>query len=194
MESQQRCDVFGYGRGRARGGAAWDPEHCDISAAGSRRLRVRSVRDGCRAGGESRARTRHAKIHAAEHQRPVRFTQGFPRYRPGQTQPRDGCQRTNGSTAQVPTTGSRKGRTTPNLHDRSDYQAVRDGYISLTPLQPDMTVVRGPEIRRGPAFRPARLTFADAGLKPREENLVNSQRVSLDQPPTPKQCLGVRAR
>ena len=25
------------------------------------------------------------------------------------------------------------------LHDRSDYQAVRDGYISITPLQPDMT-------------------------------------------------------
>jgi 5'-nucleotidase len=24
-------------------------------------------------------------------------------------------------------------------HDRSDYQAVRDGYISLTPVQPDMT-------------------------------------------------------
>jgi 5'-nucleotidase len=24
-------------------------------------------------------------------------------------------------------------------HDRSDYQAVRDGYISVTPLQPDMT-------------------------------------------------------
>ena len=24
-------------------------------------------------------------------------------------------------------------------HDRSDYQAVKDGYISLTPLQPDMT-------------------------------------------------------
>lgn len=24
-------------------------------------------------------------------------------------------------------------------HDRSDYQAVRDGYISLTPLQPDLT-------------------------------------------------------
>ena len=24
-------------------------------------------------------------------------------------------------------------------HDRSDYQAVRDGFISLTPLQPDMT-------------------------------------------------------
>ena len=24
-------------------------------------------------------------------------------------------------------------------HDRSDYQAVRDGYISITPLQPDMT-------------------------------------------------------
>jgi 5'-nucleotidase len=24
-------------------------------------------------------------------------------------------------------------------HDRSDYQAVRDGYLSITPLQPDMT-------------------------------------------------------
>ena len=24
-------------------------------------------------------------------------------------------------------------------HDRSDYQAVRDGYISLTPLHPDLT-------------------------------------------------------
>ena len=24
-------------------------------------------------------------------------------------------------------------------HDRSDYQAVRDGYISVTPLHPDMT-------------------------------------------------------
>jgi 5'-nucleotidase len=24
-------------------------------------------------------------------------------------------------------------------HDRSDYQAVRDGYISITPVQPDMT-------------------------------------------------------
>ena len=24
-------------------------------------------------------------------------------------------------------------------HDRSDYQAVKDGYISLTPLQPDLT-------------------------------------------------------
>jgi 5'-nucleotidase len=24
-------------------------------------------------------------------------------------------------------------------HDRSDYQAVRDGYVSVTPLQPDLT-------------------------------------------------------
>ncbi|MDE3156852.1 MAG: 5'/3'-nucleotidase SurE, partial [Acidobacteriota bacterium] len=24
-------------------------------------------------------------------------------------------------------------------HDRSDYQAVRDGFISVTPLQPDLT-------------------------------------------------------
>jgi 5'-nucleotidase len=24
-------------------------------------------------------------------------------------------------------------------HDRSDYQAVRDGFVSVTPLQPDLT-------------------------------------------------------
>jgi 5'-nucleotidase len=24
-------------------------------------------------------------------------------------------------------------------HDRSDYQAVRDGYVSVTPMQPDLT-------------------------------------------------------
>ena len=28
-------------------------------------------------------------------------------------------------------------------HDRSDYQAVRDGYIAVTPLQPDMTALEG---------------------------------------------------
>jgi len=28
-------------------------------------------------------------------------------------------------------------------HDRSDYQAVRDGYISVTPLEPDMTALEG---------------------------------------------------
>ncbi len=28
-------------------------------------------------------------------------------------------------------------------HDRSDYQAVRDGYVSVTPLQPDLTAHRG---------------------------------------------------
>ena len=55
-------------------------------------------------------------------------------------------------------------------HDRSDFQAVRDGYISVTPLQPDLTAysvlptveefllelehrVRGPEGRRTVARR-----------------------------------------
>ena len=32
-----------------------------------------------------------------------------------------------------------EGENTWEPHDRSDYQAVRDGYISITPLQPDMT-------------------------------------------------------
>ena len=37
------------------------------------------------------------------------------------------------------TTGSRKGENDWEPHDRSDYQAVRDGYVSVTPLQPDLT-------------------------------------------------------
>src|SRR6184192_3664826 len=32
-----------------------------------------------------------------------------------------------------------EGQDTWHPHDRSDYQAVRDGYISVTPLQPDLT-------------------------------------------------------
>jgi 5'-nucleotidase len=32
-----------------------------------------------------------------------------------------------------------EGENTWEPHDRSDYQAVRDGYVSITPLQPDMT-------------------------------------------------------
>ena len=32
-----------------------------------------------------------------------------------------------------------EGRTRGSRTDRSDFQAVRDGYISVTPLQPDMT-------------------------------------------------------
>src|SRR5688572_682253 len=32
-----------------------------------------------------------------------------------------------------------EGQNTWEPHDRSDWQAVRDGYISVTPLQPDMT-------------------------------------------------------
>jgi 5'-nucleotidase len=41
-------------------------------------------------------------------------------------------------------------------HDRSDYQAVRDGYISITPLQPDMTA-------HGAMHYVERLALAGAG-------------------------------
>ena len=36
-----------------------------------------------------------------------------------------------------------RARTTGTTHDRSDYQACRDGYVSVTPLQPDMTAHAG---------------------------------------------------
>jgi 5'-nucleotidase len=42
-------------------------------------------------------------------------------------------------------------------HDRSDYQAVRDGYISITPLQPDMTAHGALQYVEGlPLVTPAR--------------------------------------
>src|SRR5215210_7679478 len=43
-------------------------------------------------------------------------------------------------------------------HDRSDYQAVRDGYISVTPLQPDMTAHEALAYVEGlPLVTPARV-------------------------------------
>jgi 5'-nucleotidase len=41
-------------------------------------------------------------------------------------------------------------------HDRSDYQAVRDGYISITPLQPDMTAYDALAFVEGLTLQPAR--------------------------------------
>jgi broad specificity polyphosphatase/5'/3'-nucleotidase SurE len=43
----------------------------------------------------------------------------------------------SGSTRRVPP--SAIGTIGRQPHDRSDYQAVRDGYVSVTPLQPDLT-------------------------------------------------------
>jgi 5'-nucleotidase len=43
-------------------------------------------------------------------------------------------------------------------HDRSDYQAVRDGYISLTPLHPDLTAYHALEaVERLPLEREAKV-------------------------------------
>ena len=43
-------------------------------------------------------------------------------------------------------------------HDRSDYQAVRDGYISITPLQPDMTAYDALDyVERLPLVSPAQV-------------------------------------
>jgi 5'-nucleotidase len=38
-------------------------------------------------------------------------------------------------------------------HDRSDYQAVRDGYVSVTPLQPDLTAYDALAAVEGLSFR-----------------------------------------
>jgi 5'-nucleotidase len=42
-----------------------------------------------------------------------------------------------------------EGQDTWEPHDRSDYQAVRDGYVSVTPLHPDMTAHEAMEFVEG---------------------------------------------
>lgn len=49
-----------------------------------------------------------------------------------------------------------EGENTWEPHDRSDYQAVRDGYISITPLHPDMTAQHAMQYVEGlPLVSPA---------------------------------------
>ena len=48
-----------------------------------------------------------------------------------------------------------EGQTDWHPHDRSDYQTVRDGYVSITPLQPDLTAHN--------ALRAVEELFVDAG-------------------------------
>ena len=89
-------------------------------------------------GGRGCARARHAEVHVPQHQRAAGPNKGF----------RVTVQaKRNHVTVVDERIDPRKrayywieeGENEWEPHDRSDYQAVRDGYISVTPLQPDMT-------------------------------------------------------
>ena len=57
----------------------------------------------------------------------------------GEAQPRHDRGRARRSRAARPYYWIEEGENDWEPHDRSDFQAVRDGYVSVTPLQPDMT-------------------------------------------------------
>ena len=65
--------------------------------------------------------------------------QGLPRDRAGEAQSRHRRSTSGSIRAGRPYYWIEEGENEWEPHDRSDYQAVRDGYISITPLQPDMT-------------------------------------------------------
>ena len=68
---------------------------------------------------------------------PSGTTQGHARHLPGQAQPRDRRRCPHRSASSTPHYWIEEGEDAWEPHDRSDYQAVKDGYVSVTPLQPD---------------------------------------------------------
>ena len=88
---------------------------------------------------EAMLRAAAAAADVSQHQRAEGAAEGLSRHRAGEAQSRHVGRRAARSEGARRTTGSKKGRTTGQPHDRSDYQAVRDGYVSVTPLHPDLT-------------------------------------------------------
>jgi 5'-nucleotidase len=68
-----------------------------------------------------------------------------------------------------------EGQDTWQPHDRSDYQAVRDGYISVTPLHPDLTAHNAlPLVEQLVERRGAAMETGVAPVQPEgDENLVD---------------------
>ena len=76
--------------------------------------------------------------HVSERQRAVGSAKGHARHLPGQAQPRHRRRRPD-RPARKPYYWIEEGEDAWEPHDQSDYQAVKDGYVSVTPLQPDLT-------------------------------------------------------
>ena len=68
--------------------------------------------------------------------------QGHPRHRAGEAQSHHRRRQARPIRAGRPYYWIEEGENDWEPHDRSDYQAVRDGYVSVTPLQPDLTALR----------------------------------------------------
>ena len=114
---------------------------CDRRVARALRAAITTSAPQPRAGAARRrdgpvARARAA--HLPQHQRAAGPAEGHARDVPGQAQPhhrRDERDDPRGR----PYYWIEEGQDEWEPHDRSDYQAVKDGYISVTPLQPDLT-------------------------------------------------------
>ena len=106
--------------------------------ARARTLRLQPRRGGRRDDRRGGARARAADAHVPEHQRADGQPKGFA----------PPCRRKRNHVTVVDRAHDPRGRPYYWIeegqndwepHDRSDYQAVRDGYVSVTPLQPDLT-------------------------------------------------------
>ena len=139
LEPRRRCDVFGDGGGRARRGAARRAEHGGVAQGDARRVRLQPRGAGGRdagRGGAARGRCRRGRFSTSTCRKGQ--PKGF----------RVTVQAKRNHITSVAERHDPKGRPYYWIeegqdewqpHDRSDYQAVRDGYVSVTPLQPDLT-------------------------------------------------------
>ena len=144
LQPRRRRDVLGDGGRRAGGRAARDPEsspsRCERTS-GAVRFRPRRGRRCARRRSRARVSALPARTFLNINV-PPGTSEGHPRDRPGAPQSRHRRRRAHRSARQA-YYWIEEGQNDWEPHDRSDYQAVRDGYVSVTPLQPDLTDSRG---------------------------------------------------
>ena len=140
LQPRRRCDVLGDRGGGARGSVARDSRHRGLARTEPRRVR----------------------LHAPPRRPARRLPQLVLRARPDSLAlfSTSTCRRDNQRACASPSRPSaitspsstsasiraskpyywiEEGEDAWEPHDRSDYQAVKDGYVSVTPLQPDLT-------------------------------------------------------
>ena len=139
LESRRRCDVLGDGGGRARGGAARNPRPRHLAAraraptttSATRPVRPPRLRRRCSGG-----RCRRGRSSTSTCRKGSRRASASPCRRSGITSP---WSLARDDPKGRPYFWIEEGQNEWEPHDRSDYQAVRDGYVSVTPLHPDLT-------------------------------------------------------
>ena len=139
LESRRRCDVFGDRGGRARGRAARRARRWPCRCAARRTYDFSHAAQAAAAVTPAMLAASAAGADVSQHQR----ADGASRRAIASP-----CRRSGITSRRSPSGTIRRGKPYYWIeegqddwepHDRSDYQAVRDGYVSVTPLHPDLT-------------------------------------------------------